>query len=132
LGLGLAYTWPWYGWGGAYYDPYYYPGYYSAPVYPGYSDYPPAIGAVEPPPAANWHYCDDPQGYYPYVQSCNHQWQIVPAVPPGAGLDAQPSVPSTAVPTTQTPPTVLSAGLSHGLAGDARGAAIAYPRRAQE
>jgi hypothetical protein len=32
-----------------------------------------------------WYYCDDPQGYYPYVKSCPGGWmKVVPdTVPPG-------------------------------------------------
>ena len=37
-----------------------------------------------PPPEQYWYYCDAPQGYYPYVRDCTHEWQPVPATPPGA------------------------------------------------
>jgi hypothetical protein len=37
-----------------------------------------------PPQEQVWYYCEDPAGYYPYVRSCNGQWQAVPATPPGA------------------------------------------------
>jgi hypothetical protein len=63
-----------------------------APPVQGYA--PPAQGYVPPaqgyvPPAAeapnpgNWYYCANPQGYYPYVRSCNGQWETVPANPAG-------------------------------------------------
>jgi hypothetical protein len=101
--------WPWFGWYGTwpYYDPFYYPyGYY----YPstdytyavGSSDYAPLStqGAVsEPPHELYWYYCDDPDGYYPYVRNCNHDWQAIPAQPPfgappppGSPAPARPSV----------------------------------------
>jgi hypothetical protein len=37
-----------------------------------------------PPPDQIWYYCEDPSGYYPYVRSCNREWQAVPARPEGA------------------------------------------------
>jgi hypothetical protein len=34
--------------------------------------------------AAIWYYCENPPGYYPYVQSCAAGWQRVqPQLPPG-------------------------------------------------
>jgi hypothetical protein len=36
---------------------------------------PPQEGA---PPAQSWYYCDNPQGYYPYVQACASGWRPVP------------------------------------------------------
>jgi len=71
--------------------------YYNAPVYP----YPAAVSevyvtppaTVAAPPAAPapemWYYCDNPAGYYPYVQSCGQpfrpvvptQQQAAPAAP---------------------------------------------------
>ena len=30
-------------------------------------------------PYTQYWYCDDPAGYYPYVQQCNTGWQTVPA-----------------------------------------------------
>ena len=67
------YGWWWYA-GGAWF-------WYNAPVYPyptDVSDY-----YYEEPdynePAANWYYCYNPPGYYPYVSSCYGPWQPVPA-----------------------------------------------------
>jgi hypothetical protein len=75
-GYGFA---PWYGFG---------PGY-------GYSS-PPAVVAPSPPPVYiqqqqvmpprpqapdryYWHYCRDPEGYYPYVRTCPDGWlQVLP------------------------------------------------------
>ena len=80
LGLGLGLGWPYYG------DPYWYGGW-------PYYNYAPRVYAapapvVEEPPVAlapqtpTWYYCDSPQGYYPYVQSCDAPWRPVPATPP--------------------------------------------------
>jgi hypothetical protein len=77
--------WPWYPWYASY--PYY--SYY--PYYPYY--YPAPAMAVEQQPQAYaesgeqesdyWYYCQDPQGYYPYVKSCPGGWmKVVPQTPP--------------------------------------------------
>ena len=76
----------WYGfgpwWGYPYAYPYYYPyGYPYPSPYPPYPDayaQPPAYGEPEQP--SYWYYCQDPQGYYPYVTSCLGGWTRV--VPP--------------------------------------------------
>ncbi|HEX3483451.1 MAG TPA: hypothetical protein VHT51_00230, partial [Micropepsaceae bacterium] len=34
-----------------------------------------------PPPEASWYHCSNPEGYYPYVQSCDGEWQAVPVTP---------------------------------------------------
>ncbi|HYB58490.1 MAG TPA: hypothetical protein VEK12_20190 [Alphaproteobacteria bacterium] len=82
-GLGFGF------WGWPYYYPYpYYPDYYAYPDY-----YPPVAPAVVAPPAPAapagapaasnmWYYCDNPKGYYPYVQNCSTAWRQVPATPP--------------------------------------------------
>ena len=73
-------------------NPYNYP-YAGSYPYPDAGAYPPAYGNGAPPPigqypappgasAPSWYYCNDPQGYYPYVTSCNQNWQSVPATPP--------------------------------------------------
>jgi hypothetical protein len=56
------------------------PGYdwyaYDYPVYP-YPAYPVPLPA--PAPAGSyWYYCQNPAGYYPYVQQCAGPWQPVP------------------------------------------------------
>jgi hypothetical protein len=73
--------------GGAWY-------FYDAPVYPypGYvSDYyvdddyygDQDYGTPGASPYS-WYYCQNPPGYYPYIQTCNGPWQPVPAgAPPG-------------------------------------------------
>ena len=66
--------------------------YYGNPYYPGYS---PAPVIQEPSPeiylapgrqqsaAQNfWYFCQDPEGYYPYVKQCPGGWmKVVPAPP---------------------------------------------------
>jgi hypothetical protein len=55
------------------------PAVYVAPA-PGY---PPPQPQAAPPPATPqvYYYCDNPAGYYPYVQSCPSQFRPVPAPP---------------------------------------------------
>jgi hypothetical protein len=48
------------------------PGYYAPPA-------PPPQGLAPP---QYWYYCDNPAGYYPYVQTCPSQFRPVPATPP--------------------------------------------------
>jgi hypothetical protein len=65
--------------------------YYSAPIYPypNYYEPPRVIVQQQPvpatgvPPQQYWYHCDDPEGYYPYVSECRHDWRQVPATPPG-------------------------------------------------
>jgi hypothetical protein len=74
-----------------FYDPWwpgYYPGYWGA-GYPYYGT--PSVTVVQQPVAApqapvqaapqSYYYCDNPAGYYPYVQSCSLAWRQVPVVP---------------------------------------------------
>jgi len=63
--------------------------FYPEPVYPYPTYVPPAVVVQQAPPmpsglppAQSWYYCDNPQGYYPYVASCNGPWREVPATPP--------------------------------------------------
>ena len=46
---------------------------------------PPVVRSPLPVTAAPqfWYYCDDPQGYYPYVANCNTQYRQVPVSPAG-------------------------------------------------
>jgi len=60
---------------------------YSEPVYVQRA---PIIMAPSPPQpflSQNlppvWYYCQSSQTYYPYVQTCQETWKIVPAVPGG-------------------------------------------------
>lgn len=63
--------------------------FYPAPIYPYPTYVPPAVIVQQPPPvpaglppAHYWYFCDNPQGYYPYVASCGVPWRAVPATPP--------------------------------------------------
>ena len=78
-----------YGWGGyPYGNPYPYP--YYPPAVVTVPTAPPTYIQQAPPvqqqaPAANyWHYCSNPEGYYPYVKECPGGWQLVPPTPPPA------------------------------------------------
>ncbi|HEV7814487.1 MAG TPA: hypothetical protein VGP06_05215, partial [Janthinobacterium sp.] len=72
------------------------PGWYGNPYY----YYPPVVvQPVAPPvyvergpqgavvPSSMWYYCDNPQGYYPYVKQCSSAWRPVApdSVPPQGG-----------------------------------------------
>lgn len=50
--------------------PYYAPSadYYAPPAGPGYAAQ-----------SSTWYYCDNPRGYYPYVQQCHSGWRTVAA-----------------------------------------------------
>jgi len=77
-GVGIGFYDPW--WPGYYgygYSPYYYP-YYSEPSVTVLQQAPAAQAA----PAASWYYCDNPAGYYPYVQTCSQPWRPVAPTPP--------------------------------------------------
>lgn len=65
--------------------------FYPEPIYPYPTYIPPAIVVQQAPPvstglppASSWYYCDNPQGYYPYVASWNGAWREVSATPPPA------------------------------------------------
>ncbi len=85
-------------WGGSSFSLFFgFPAYSYYPAYPAYpypaysyapSYYPPVTMAQQapppgPPPVQYWYYCDNPRGYYPYVQNCGAGWKPVPAQPPG-------------------------------------------------
>jgi hypothetical protein len=84
---------PRYGYGG-FYDPFWWPYSYGYPYYglpprvivrqygPSPRDY--LIPPDGPAPQANWYHCNNPEGYYPYVRSCDGPWQAVPVAPQGA------------------------------------------------
>jgi hypothetical protein len=69
--------WPGFYWGGSIVvgPPWYPYGYYSAPPV---VVQPPAV-TVQPeqPQQSYWYYCQEPQGYYPYVKSCPGGWMKV-------------------------------------------------------
>jgi len=85
IGVGPFWGWgPWWPYGYAY--PYAYP--YTYPYAYPYA-YPPQV-YVQPaqplsaqPPSSPpvWYYCNNPEGYYPYVQQCPGGWRTVPASP---------------------------------------------------
>jgi hypothetical protein len=68
------------------------PSYFDS--YPPYADIPAAppvyfengAGDSGQPPVSSWYYCQNPPGYYPYVQQCPSGWQRVSpqAPPPGS------------------------------------------------
>jgi len=94
--FGVYLGWPYVGWGW----PYYYD-YYAGYSYP-YTDHT-VVQYSAPPvaPAGTYFYCNDPQGYYPYVQYCNSGWQSVPATPPpswAASANALDGIPPDAGP----------------------------------
>ncbi len=55
--------------------PYGYPPVVVAPA-------PPVYVQPAPPPRPYWYYCENPQGYYPYVQQCPGGWRPVNPSPP--------------------------------------------------
>ncbi len=93
------YGWWWFAGGGWYF--------YPEPIYPYPTYIPPAVVVQQPPPspaglppAQFWYYCDSPQGYYPYVASCNIAWRQVAATP----APQAPPAPSSSAPPPPPPP----------------------------
>ncbi len=83
LGLGLGYGLGYYG--GSYYAPYYNypPSVITVPVAPPvYIQQAPPV--VQQYPAGYWYYCNNPQGYYPYIKQCSGGWQQVDPMPSSA------------------------------------------------
>lgn len=95
------------GWGYRHGDHYGHPSfglYFNAPLYPYLPYqypyyYPPAVITVpvtppvyiqQSPPALQqypngyWYYCNNPEGYYPYIKECPTAWQKVNPIPPAA------------------------------------------------
>lgn len=74
---------PYYGWGYPY--PYAYPYPYYPPAVVGAPTAPQTYVQQAPPVQQNqsgyWHYCNDPDGYYPYVKECPNGWQLVAPTP---------------------------------------------------
>ena len=71
---------------GPYWEPYGYPSVVVTPVPQVYVQPVPPT-SVPPPPAPqpaqpSWYYCEEPQGYYPYVQQCPSGWRPVAPTPP--------------------------------------------------
>jgi len=72
-----------YGYGYPYAYPYYPPAVVAAPVTPPtYIQQAPQAPTAQQSQTAYWHYCNDPQGYYPYVKECPGGWQLVEPTPP--------------------------------------------------
>jgi hypothetical protein len=66
---------------------------------------PPPQPVAPPPPAQNWYYCNNPHGYYPYVQACAAGWITVPAAAPDPlGQGAPPISAPVAAPAAMAPP----------------------------
>ena len=79
LGLGLGYGLGYYG-GYPYYA--YPPVVSTVPVAPPVYIQQAAPQPVPQPQANYWHYCRNPEGYYPYVKECPGGWQQVAPTPP--------------------------------------------------
>ena len=63
-------------WGWPYPYPYFYPSY---PPPPQVIEQPPVYSEPEQQQPYYWYYCQNPQGYYPYIKSCPGGWmQVVP------------------------------------------------------
>lgn len=76
--------------------------FYPEPIYPYPTYVPPAIVVQQPPPMPTglppmqfWYYCDNPQGYYPYVASCGGAWREIPANPPAGTVNPTAPQPGT-------------------------------------
>lgn len=81
--VGVVIGAPWYwGWAG----PVWSPSAIDTPVVPQtFIERP----AESQPSSGLWYFCSDPQGYYPYVQSCNRPWQSVTPMPPSGSAPQQ-------------------------------------------
>ena len=73
--------WPYAGWPYAYYSGWPYLGW---PYYPsGVTEAPPAYSEPAQQQPYYWYYCEEPEGYYPYVKSCPGGWiEVEPKVTP--------------------------------------------------
>jgi hypothetical protein len=77
IGPGWGEWGPWW-WGPPYY-PYYYPYYPETPAV--IQQQPPVY--VQPEEEYYWYFCQNPQGYYPYVKKCPGGWlKVIPPAPP--------------------------------------------------
>jgi len=82
VGLGVGLYDPWW--------PGHYAGYWDYPYYPYYAD--PPVTVIQQAPTVqaapqSYYYCDNPAGYYPYVQQCSIPWRQVPVTPARAVCD---------------------------------------------
>jgi hypothetical protein len=75
----------WHGWRGGRVGWWWFAGgfwyWYASPIYP-YPGYVPNdfVAGGYPAPGAVWWFCDNPPGYYPYVQGCWHWRPVNPSV----------------------------------------------------
>ena len=74
VGVGVPFGYGYYGPGPYYYGP---PVVYAPPPVI-YAPPAPPVSYIAPP-NQSYYYCDNPQGYYPSVQSCSTSWREVPA-----------------------------------------------------
>ena len=83
IGIGVGPYWgpSWGPYWGSYAYPYGYPPVVTVPSTQVYVQ-PSAPAPAQPPPLASWYYCDNPGGYYPYVQQCPGGWRPVAPTPP--------------------------------------------------
>jgi hypothetical protein len=68
-------------WGPYYWEPYPYPPVVVTPPPQVYIQPAPQTPSPPPPAPSFWYYCEEPQGYYPYVQLCPGGWQPVAPTP---------------------------------------------------
>ena len=69
-------------------------GFYGAPAYPYaaplvYAPPEPMVMVSQPQPNV-WYYCASSKAYFPYVQSCATDWQVLPAMPPSSAHEVKP------------------------------------------
>jgi len=83
--IGAPLFWPPYYYGQPHYYPYYpyaYP--YQYPTVVAVPSEPPVYIEQSPQQQQQyWYFCNNPQGYYPYVKQCPSGWQQVAPTPPG-------------------------------------------------
>jgi hypothetical protein len=80
-GWGLGFYWGGPIWGSPWY-PWYPYGYYAAPP-AVIQEQPPVYVQPQQPQENYWYYCQDPQGYYPYVKTCPGGWmKVIPQPAP--------------------------------------------------
>jgi hypothetical protein len=69
-------------------------GFYGASAYPYaapivYAPPEPMVMVSQPQPNV-WYYCAPSKAYFPYVQSCATDWQVLPAMPPSSAHEVKP------------------------------------------
>jgi len=76
-----------------YYDPYFYEG-YGGPAVTSEGGTPPAESGQQ---SSYWHFCQNPEGYYPYVKDCPTGWMTVVPPKPNAAPPSRLGAPVFAV-----------------------------------